>query len=237
MATNCSRICKLLLLGRTPYVAAWKLQQEISSVRRSGRGDDTLILLEHEPVYTMGRSGSQDNVKASPETLLAAGLEVIEVDRGGDVTYHGPGQLVGYPVLDLKGYGQDLHHYSWMLEEVIIRTLAKYGIRSFRETGLTGVWTEKGKIAAIGIGVRNWVSIHGFSLNINPDMWYFSLINPCGITNRPVATMRDFGIDTSLDEVRGKLEQQFSAVFNVQLLPVQEDCVDELISARTHAVG
>ncbi|CQR73493.1 Octanoate-[acyl-carrier-protein]-protein-N-octan oyltransferase [Sporomusa ovata] len=188
-------------------------------------------------MYTMGRSGSQDNVKASPETLLAAGLEVIEVDRGGDVTYHGPGQLVGYPVLDLKGYGQDLHHYSWMLEEVIIRTLAKYGIRSFRETGLTGVWTEKGKIAAIGIGVRNWVSIHGFSLNINPDMWYFSLINPCGITNRPVATMRDFGIDTSLDEVRGKLEQQFSAVFNVQLLPVQEDCVDELISARTHAVG
>jgi lipoic acid synthetase/lipoyl(octanoyl) transferase len=216
---------------------AWKLQQEISSARRSGSGDDTLILLEHEPVYTMGRSGSKDNIKASEETLAAAGIEVIEVDRGGDVTYHGPGQLVGYPVLDLKGYGQDLHRYSWMLEEVIIRTLAEYGISSFRENGLTGVWTKQGKIAAIGIGVRNWVSIHGFSLNINPDMSYFGLINPCGITNRPVAAMRDFGIDTSLDEIRGKLVQQFAAVFKVQLLPVQEDCVDELIPARAHAVG
>ncbi|SMD12114.1 lipoyl(octanoyl) transferase LipB [Sporomusa malonica] len=211
------KACTLLLTGRIPYAEAWQLQQELAAARRNGSGQDTLLLVEHLPVYTMGRSGSKTNIKVSDEILLSEGLEVIEVDRGGDVTYHGPGQLVGYPILDLRGYKQDLHCYSEMLEEVIIRTLAQYGIKGFRETGLTGVWTDRGKIAAIGIGARGWVTTHGFALNVDPDMSYFGLINPCGITNRPVVSMRGLGVDISLEEVGKKLLEQFADVFSIEL--------------------
>jgi lipoic acid synthetase/lipoyl(octanoyl) transferase len=198
-----------------PYQEVWQLQQDICARRRNNTGKDTLILVEHLPVYTMGRAGSKDNIKVSDEILLERGLEVIEVDRGGDVTYHGPGQLVGYPILDLRGYRQDMHYYSAQLEEVIIRTLAKYQIKSYREAGLTGVWTDHGKIAAIGIGVRSWVTMHGFSLNINPDMSYFRMINPCGITDRPVVSMCELGVRVSFDEVCVTLRKQFADIFGV----------------------
>lgn len=217
---NTPKICRLLNLERTLYGDAWQLQQDIAAARRSGSVPDTLILLEHNPVYTIGRAGSDANIKVSAETLSAEGITVIEVDRGGDITYHGPGQLVGYPILDLRNHGQDLHRYSWMLEEVIIRTLAEYGITGFRESGLTGVWTTAGKIAAIGIGVRSWISMHGFAVNIKPDMRYFGMINPCGITDRPVASMHGLGVEAELAEVREQLVRQFAAVFQVKLLPV-----------------
>lgn len=216
------KACKLLLTGRIPYTEAWQLQQELAAARRNGSGPDTLLLVEHFPVFTMGRSGSRTNIKVSDASLLSAGLEVIEVDRGGDVTYHGPGQLVGYPILDLRGYKQDLHCYSEMLEEVLIRTLAQYGIRGFRETGLTGVWTDHGKIAAIGIGARGWVTTHGFALNVDPDMSYFGLINPCGITNRPVVSMRGLGVDASQEEVGQKLLGQFADVFSIELTVINQ---------------
>ncbi|MDF2874369.1 MAG: lipB [Sporomusa sp.] len=219
------KACKLLLLGRIPYTEAWQLQQEIAAARRSGSGKDTLLLVEHLPVYTLGRSGSKSNIKVSDEVLLTAGLEVIEVDRGGDVTYHGPGQLVGYPILDLRGYQQDLHRYAEMLEEVIIRTLDQYGIKGFRENGLTGVWTASGKIAAIGIGARGWVTMHGFALNVHPDMDYFGLINPCGITNRPVVSMQALGVDVTLDKVSKKMVEQFADIFGVEFSLIKRDCL------------
>lgn len=223
-------VCRLLQPGRLPYAEAWQLQQKIVLARQRHAALDTLLLVEHFPVYTMGRAGSRDNIKV-PETVLAArGLEVIEVDRGGDVTYHGPGQLVGYPILDLRGHGQDLHVYREQLEEVLIKTLDSFGIRGFRENGLTGVWTKQGKIAAIGIGVHRWVTMHGFSLNVNPDMSYFDLINPCGITDRPVVSLHDLGIEVSLAAVSDTLIKQFAHVFGVMM-------IDEALPARRHRLG
>ncbi|SDE88138.1 lipoyl(octanoyl) transferase LipB [Sporomusa acidovorans] len=224
------KTCQLLHLGLLPYQEAWQFQQELAAKRRSGTGQDTLLFVEHLPVYTIGRGGSRNNIKVSDKVLRKRGLEVIEVDRGGDITYHGPGQLVGYPILDLRGYRQDLHYYSTQLEEVIIRTLAKYRINSFREPGLTGVWTERGKIAAIGIGARSWVTMHGFSLNINPDMSYFDMINPCGITDRPVVSMRELGIEVSLAEVGMTLLNQFADIFEVNF-------ADEVVSTGRYTLG
>ncbi|HWR38430.1 MAG TPA: lipoyl(octanoyl) transferase LipB [Patescibacteria group bacterium] len=235
VAKTDTKICRLMLCGKLSYPAAWELQQKLAARHRQGQGQDTLILLEHPPVYTLGRAGSWDNVRVPDSILAAAGLEVLEVDRGGDITYHGPGQLVGYPVLNLKHYGRDLHQYSWMLEEVLIRTLGVYHIDAFREPGLPGVWTRAGKIAAIGIGVHNWVSMHGFALNVSPDMKYFSLIHPCGIIDRPVAAMQDFGTVANLAEVKDTLARQFAAVFGVKLLPAREETGDEFISAGSSA--
>jgi len=195
------KTCRLLEFERTAYDYVWDLQKEMVQQRRSGQIDDTLIMLEHDHVYTIGRAGSRNNILVAADQLKSEGITVVEVDRGGDITYHGPGQLVGYPILNLTAYGKDMHLYVRMLEEVIIRTIAVYGINGHRENGLTGVWTKKGKIAAIGVGVKGWVSMHGFSLNIHPDMRYFSMINPCGITNRPVASMRDFAVSASRNEV------------------------------------
>lgn len=210
-----NKICRLLTLGCIPYAEAWQLQQDIAAARREGHCPDTLMLVEHPSVFTLGRSGTRANVKVADAVLANAGLEVIEVDRGGDITYHGPGQLVGYPILDLRGYKQDLHYYAYLLEEVIIRTLAGYRITGCREPGLTGVWTERGKIAAIGIGARGWVTMHGFAINVDPDMSYFSFINPCGLTDRPVTSMRELGVAAGMAAVAGRLRQQFAAVFEV----------------------
>lgn len=226
------KICKLIHLGRLAYEDAWKLQENIAAARRGGTAADTLLFVEHDPVLTIGRAGDTRNILAGEAELVERDIKVLEVDRGGDVTYHGPGQLVGYPVLDLRNYGKDLHRYARMLEEVLIRTLAQYGIHAFREPGLTGVWTAAGKIAAIGIGVRNWVSMHGFALNVHTDMRQFALINPCGITDRPVASMRQFGVNAGLDEVAARVAEQFSAVFAVPVVPVPSVPVPPVLPAQ-----
>jgi lipoic acid synthetase/lipoyl(octanoyl) transferase len=148
-------------------------------------------------------------------------VAVLEVDRGGDITYHGPGQLVGYPILDLTLHGRDLHHYVRQLEEVIIRTIAVYGIKGWREQGLTGVWTEKGKIAAIGVGVKGWVSMHGFALNVKTDMKYFGMINPCGIIDRPAASMTSFGVTSGVNDVEDVLMEKFADVFEIEIIPAR----------------
>ena len=224
--------CRLLTLGCIPYAETWQLQQDIAAARREGSCQDTLILVEHLSVFTLGRSGTRTNVKVADEVLAKAGLEVIEVDRGGDITYHGPGQLVGYPIIDLRGYKQDLHYYAYLLEEVIIRTLADYSITGYREAGLTGVWTGRGKIAAIGIGARGWVTMHGFAVNIDPDMSYFSLINPCGITDRPVVSMRELGVAAGVQEVAVRLIQQFAAVFGVTFSSLDGKLLCAAVSGR-----
>lgn len=209
-------------MGRVPYGTAWDIQRQMVNKRRTGQSQDAIILLEHDPIYTIGRAGSRENIIVPTAKLENEHIMVVEVDRGGDITYHGPGQLVGYPVLDLAMHGRDLHRYVRQLEEVIIRTIGFYNIKGWREQGLTGVWTEKGKIAAIGVGVKGWVSMHGFALNIKPDMKYFKMINPCGITDRPVASMEMFGVKVSLENAADVLMQKFAEVFGIEIISSEE---------------
>ncbi|MEN6568079.1 MAG: lipoyl(octanoyl) transferase LipB [Veillonellales bacterium] len=214
------QVC-LLNLKRIPYPAAWEMQLKMVAQRRKGEIEDSLILLEHDPVFTVGRAGSHTNIKVDDSVLKAENISVYDVDRGGDVTYHGPGQVVCYPILDLTKHGRDMHRYVRQLEEVIIRAVSEYGIEGFREKGLTGVWTEQGKIAAIGVGVKGWVSMHGFALNVHPNMQHFSMINPCGITDRPVASMEYFGVTVSRDEICRQVIEKFAEVFEVKIVPVR----------------
>ena len=175
-------------LGRLPYAEAWDLQRAFHEGKVSGRThDDYLLLVEHAPVFTIGRNGDLSNL------LVARGdvdADLYHVDRGGDITFHGPGQLVGYPILTL-GDPKQVVPYVRKLEEVLIRSLGDLGIEGWREDGLTGVWTSRGKVAAIGVRVSRKVTMHGFALNLHPDMTYFEMMNPCGITDRTVTSVSD----------------------------------------------
>jgi lipoyl(octanoyl) transferase len=168
-------------LGPTPYREGLALQQALVERRAQGRAPDRLLFPDHPPVLTIGRNPSPRNVIASPDALRASGIEVFEVARGGDVTWHGPGQLVGYLVCDLNGRGRDLHRFLREIEQGLIDALAGWGIAGERSPGRTGVWVEGEKIASIGIAVRRWVSYHGFALNVAPDLRFFDLIHPCGL--------------------------------------------------------
>lgn len=168
-------------LGRVPYAEALELQRRLAEDRIAGRIPDTLLLLEHPPVVTLGRGTRASSLPVRPEALSARGIEVHEIERGGDVTYHGPGQLVGYPILHLQELTPDLHWYLRQLEEVLIRALAAFDIPAERNPGYTGVWTRGRKIASIGIHVRQWVTWHGFALNVTTDLSAFDFIVPCGI--------------------------------------------------------
>ncbi len=175
--------------GIVPYDEGVALQERIRAARQEGRIPDVLLLLEHPPVITLGRGARAENLVASPELLAARGVEVRETARGGDVTYHGPGQLVGYPIFDLNDHGRDVHRYLRSVEESLIRALAGYGIQGGRIPGLTGVWVGNEKVAAIGIGVRHWVTWHGFALNLSTHLDAFQLIVPCGIRDRGVTSL------------------------------------------------
>jgi len=169
-------------LGLMPYAAALDLQREVARARISGAvPEDVLLLVEHPPVVTLGRSAKNEHLLASPQLLAARGVELFEVERGGDVTFHGPGQLVGYPIIDLKRHRRDLHWYLRQVEEALILALSELGIAADRNPGLTGVWTQGRKIASIGVHARDWVTWHGFALNVNTDLRYFDLMVPCGI--------------------------------------------------------
>jgi lipoyl(octanoyl) transferase len=169
-------------LGRRPYGEVLELQRTLCRARQDGEvTDDLLLLVEHDPVVTMGRGTKETSLPLAPEALRRQGVEVFEVERGGDVTYHGPGQLVGYPILDLAHHRQDLHWYLRTLEEALIDALGTLGIHAERNPGLTGVWTRGRKIASIGIHVKQWVTFHGFALNVTTDLSPFDLIVPCGI--------------------------------------------------------
>jgi lipoyl(octanoyl) transferase len=169
-------------LGTMPYAEALELQRAIAADRISGKiPEDVLLLVEHPPVVTLGRSAKDGHLTASPELLKARGVELFEVERGGDVTFHGPGQLVGYPIIDLKRHKQDLHWYLRTVEQALIDTLEALGIAAGRNTGYTGVWTGGKKIASIGVHARDCVTWHGFALNVTTDLSYFDLIVPCGI--------------------------------------------------------
>lgn len=201
-------------LGRLPYTEAWDLQRAIHEGKVRGRtSDDYLLLLEHPPVFTIGRNGDSSNLLVGMAGAEQKGAEVHHVDRGGDITFHGPGQLVGYPILELDDPKQ-IVPFVRKVEEVIIRTIADFGVVGWREEGLTGVWTDKGKVAAIGIRVSRRVSMHGFALNLQPDMSYFEMMNPCGITDRAVTSLSELvGRKVSLEEAVEALIPHFEEVF------------------------
>ncbi|MBI2847057.1 MAG: lipoyl(octanoyl) transferase LipB [Chloroflexi bacterium] len=220
--------------GQVPYDKALALQDSIREMRVAGKIPDTLILLEHPPVITLGRSGNMENILVPSETLAALGVSLSPTSRGGDVTYHGPGQLVGYPILDLSGYGQDVHSYLRAVEEVLIQALADFGIRAGRVAGLTGVWVDNKKIAAIGIHIRRWVTMHGFALNVNPNLSHFSLIHPCGIKDRPVTSMAQLlSHDVDMNLVRESVIHSFSRVFGIEMEEKDPDTREEFTASQT----
>jgi lipoyl(octanoyl) transferase len=179
----------VIQLGRTDYKQCWDLQQRLHDRRVTGSLLDTLLLTEHDHVYTIGKTGDENHLLADQAELLSRGVSVYHNDRGGDITYHGPGQLVGYPILDLNNHYLDLHRYLRDLEEVIIGTLREFGISSQRDSGYTGVWVGTEKICAIGVKTSRWVTMHGFALNVNTDLSFFARIIPCGIFEKGVTSM------------------------------------------------
>lgn len=196
------------------YRDAWDLQRDIVDERADGRIPDTLLLLSHPPVVTLGRGGSPAHVVATAEELAERRVEFVQTDRGGDVTFHGPGQIVGYPIVDLSRRGRDLHRYMRDVEETLIRALEGFGIEADRIEGLTGVWVDGAKVAAIGIRVSRWITHHGFALNVDTDLSYFDLIVPCGIADRRVTSMEELlGRPVDRAEVEAALEAAFAEVF------------------------
>ena len=210
-------------LGRMGYEEALEYQREVARQRITGAiPQDVLILVEHPPVVTLGRSSKQKNLVSSPEYLASRGVELFEVERGGDVTFHGPGQLVGYPIFDLKRHKQDLHWYLRSVEESIIRTIGEYGIPGERSTGYTGVWTRGRKIASIGVHARDWVTWHGFALNVTTDLSYFDLIVPCGIVDVEMTSIaKETGTSPEFDSVATVAAEHFAALFGLELIERQ----------------
>ncbi len=218
------------MLGRVDYEPAEALQHRLREERIAGRIPDMLLLLEHPPVLTIGRGGNAENILASAETLSALGIRTYMIGRGGDVTYHGPGQIVGYPIMDLRDKGRDVHRYLRRLEDVFIRLLAGRGIAGHRVRGATGVWVGDRKILAIGIGVRKWVTLHGFAFNVSPDLRHFQLIRPCGFEAEQVTSLADLkqrdelwqDSEWDLAGLAGEIVHAFSGAFELKPVRVCE---------------
>jgi lipoyl(octanoyl) transferase len=209
-----TRTLEVRRLGRVPYADGLELQAHLVRQRQAGEIPDTLLLLEHDPVFTIGRNGKLDNVLVAEDALKAQGFDVFETGRGGDVTFHGPGQVVGYPILDLSPDRRDVHRYVRDLEEVMIRACGAYGLPGSRVEGRTGCWIGDDKIGAIGVRISRWVTSHGFALNVNTDLSAFRLIVPCGISDRGVTSLqRLLGRPVEMDEVMDRLETELRAVF------------------------
>ena len=205
-------------LGLVEYGRALALQEACVEQRRGGDGQDTLLLLEHPPVYTLGRGADERFV------LNPGQVPVQRVSRGGQVTFHGPGQLVGYPILALSGRHRDVHAYIRRLEDVLIQTLASYGLPARRREGLTGVWCGEDKIASIGVGIRRWVTFHGFALNVDPDLSYFDKIIPCGLADVRMTSMaRALGRPIPVQTVKSRLAEIFAATFGYQAGTLSEE--------------
>ena len=203
----------ILDLGKSHYNDAWELQKKLQSQRISGQIDDQLLLVEHFPVYTLGKNTPKEHLL----TKESDNISIIQTDRGGDITFHGPGQLVVYPILDLNQYRRSITWYMRELEQLIIDVLKEYDINAERKKGLTGVWVKGKKIAALGVRISKWVTMHGFSLNINPDLKYYQGIIPCGIKDYGVTSMADLlGNDVpDMSEIKDTLVQHFIAKFSV----------------------
>jgi lipoyl(octanoyl) transferase len=227
-----ARALEVRRLGTMPYREALALQRALVEDRRAGRIDDTLLLVEHPHVITLGvrGDGGRSHVLAAPEALAAAGIDVLETGRGGDITYHGPGQIVGYPVIDLDPDRRDVHRYVRDLEEVVIRAADDCGVAAGRIAGLTGVWVGQEKLAAIGVRISRWVTSHGFALNVTTDLDYFRLIVPCGIADRSVTSLAHLGCTQSRADVENRLVARFAEVF-------ERRPVEDVEMARARAAG
>ncbi|MBV9268934.1 MAG: lipoyl(octanoyl) transferase LipB [Acidobacteriaceae bacterium] len=219
---------QLLDVGRMRYADAFALQQQFVEVRKQGQGVDTLLFVEHPHVVTMGRNAKEHNVLASPEILARTGIDFYETDRGGDVTYHGPGQLVGYPILDLRDWRRDVRAYFRAVEQSLIDALTCLGIRAGRipEPGFEGVWVNNAKIAAIGIHISRWITSHGFALNVDTGLNYFKYIVPCGLT-KPVCSVRSLGNQATMEEVKNAVATSFARTFNRELIMAAETQLQE----------
>jgi lipoate-protein ligase B len=207
--------------GRLDYLPSWDLQRRLARARRQGLVPDLLLLVEHPPTYTIGRSGSRDNLLIDEATLAAVGATCLEVDRGGDITFHGPGQIVAYAIVDLGSAQRAVRRYVERLERTVIGTLATYGVEAVIEPRYPGVWVDREKIAALGIAVSRGVTYHGFALNVDPDLRYFGYMIPCGIVGRGATSLaRLLGHAVSPDETAERLIASFSEVFQRE---VRED--------------
>jgi lipoyl(octanoyl) transferase len=206
-------------LGRRAYADALRVQEETAAARREGRAPDTLLFVEHDPVYTLGRSAQEAHVLADAETRRQQGIEVVRTGRGGDVTYHGPGQLVGYPILDLQALGLGVVDYVTALERMLIRVLAEFGVDSIRDPAHRGVWIRRDKIAALGVRVTRHVTLHGFALNVCVDLAPYAGIVPCGLRDRGVTSLHLWRPDVTLAQAQAAVVRQFRAVFGYAEAP------------------
>lgn len=221
------RKCEFRDLGRVGYAEAFELQRRLAEQRKRGEIPDQFLIVEHPHVITMGRNGRRDHLLASPEILERAGIEFHQTDRGGDVTYHGPGQIVGYPILDLREWKRDVVAYVRAIEQVIIDTLAAWGIQGGRDPQATGVWVNGAKICAIGVHISRWVTTHGFALNLDTDLRYFQYIVPCGLA-RPVTSLRQLGCPAPREAVVAEVVRQFARVFDMEILEQVVACKENL---------
>ena len=216
-------LCHLEQLGLVGYEDGLRLQRELVGERKTGTIPDTLLLLEHPHVYTLGRNAKTENLLISVEQIAARGAQVFEIDRGGDVTYHGPGQLVGYPILDLAQHRRDIAWYMRCLEEVLIAVAGEYGLEAGRLAGAPGVWVGNDKLAAMGVHISRWVTSHGFAFNVNTDLRYFDYIVPCGLRDKGVTSLQKLlGRPVEMEEVAGRVVGHFGRVFKVEMVEVAE---------------
>jgi lipoyl(octanoyl) transferase len=206
-------------LGRIPYADGLRLQEALVAERQAQRTVDVLLLLEHEPVFTTGRNANAENMTTPPEALRERGFDVFETGRGGDVTYHGPGQVVGYPILELPEKRRDVHRYVRDLEEVMIRCCADFGVTAGRVPGMTGIWVGEEKVGAIGVRIARWVTSHGFALNVANDLAPFELVVPCGIKGRGVTSLsRLTNQPVNVDAVKRRLALHVAEVFDLEIV-------------------
>lgn len=205
-------------LGTIDYQSAYDLQRKLWRRILNRQSENMLLLLEHPPTLTLGKSGKLENLLVKPEELAARGISLFFTDRGGDITYHGPGQLVAYPILRLQDYGKDIHQYIYNLQETAIRTLCDYSISARRDKQHIGVWVGGEKIAAIGVAVHRWVTMHGLALNVNPALQHFNIINPCGITDKGVTSMSKLlSRKITTEEIARTFTRHFSDVFKANI--------------------
>ncbi len=221
------------LPGLADYASTWALQQDLVARRQRDEVPDVLLLVEHPPVITCGRATKPEHLPVPREHLERMGFGVFDIERGGSVTYHGPGQLVGYPILDLRTYGESVVGYVRMLEESVIRTLRGYGIEATRRPGFPGVWVGAEKVAAVGVAVKRRVTMHGFALNVNTNLDHFRVINPCGIGYTPTSLEKLLGRPVPLQEVRDAYAQSFEEVFGVTLKRIHPSRLPQTASAPT----
>jgi lipoyl(octanoyl) transferase len=210
-------------LGRMRYADALRIQERLVDERKRGDGQDTLLFVEHPHVITMGRNGKEHNVLAGPDILTRTGIEFYETNRGGDVTYHGPGQLVGYPIIDLREWRRDVHAFFRGVEDALIEALATVGVEAERlpQKGYEGVWVRGAKIAAIGIHISRWITSHGFALNVDTDLSYFKYIVPCGLT-KPVCSLRSLGSKATREDMMNAVAAAFAKTFGYRVRFAQE---------------